>query len=105
MELYRFHWDLNAIYAHNFVKVQLLKAHLAVHKFVIICLSETYLNSSFPFDDGNLDIPSYIMIRVDHPANTKRGAGRVLAVRRDGPRHPVSHRVEASRRLSSLTGL
>ena len=73
MELYQFHWDLNAIYAHNFVKVQLLKAHLAVHKFVIICLSETYLNPSFPFDDDNLDIPSYIMIRVDHPANTKRG--------------------------------
>ena len=67
------HWNLNSISAHDFAKVQLLKAYLAVHKFDIVCLSETYLNSSFPFDDGNLDIPGYIMIRADHPANSKRG--------------------------------
>ena len=67
------HWNLISISAHNFAKVQLLKAYLAVHKFDIVCLSETYLNSSFPFDDDNLDIPGYIMIRVDHPANSKRG--------------------------------
>ena len=67
------HWNLNSISAHNFVKVQLLKAYLAVHKFDIVCLSETYLNSSFPFDDGNLDRPGCIMVRDDHPANSKRG--------------------------------
>ena len=55
------HWNLNSISAHNFAKVQ----HLY--------LSETCLNSSFPFDDGNLKIPGYIMIRADHPANSKRG--------------------------------
>ena len=67
------HWNLNSIPAHNFAKVQLLKGYLAVHKFDIVCLSETYVNSSFPFDDDNLDIPDYIMIRADHPANSKRG--------------------------------
>ena len=51
----------------------LLKAYLAIHKFDIVCLSETYLNSGFPFDDDNLDIPGYIMVRADHPANSKRG--------------------------------
>ena len=50
------HWNLNSISAHNFAKVQLLKAYLAVHKFDIVCLSETYLNSSFPFDDDILKI-------------------------------------------------
>ena len=50
---------------------QLLKAYLAVHKFDIVCLPETYLNSSFPFDDDNLDIPGYIMVRTDHPAKIK----------------------------------
>ena len=60
------HWNLNKIFVHNFAKVQLLKAHLAVHKFDMVCLSKTYLNSSFPFDDDNLDIPSYIMARADH---------------------------------------
>ena len=42
-------------------------------KFDMVCLSETCLNSSFPFDDDNLDIPVYIMVRVDHPADSKRG--------------------------------
>ena len=67
------HWNLNSIFAHNFAKVQLLKAYFAVHKFDIVRLSETYLNSSFPFDDDNLEIPAYIMVRADHPANSKRG--------------------------------
>ena len=67
------HWTLNSISAHNFAKVQFLKAYLAVHKFDIVCLSETYLNSSFPFDDDNLDIPGYIMVTADHPANKKHG--------------------------------
>ena len=67
------HWNLISISAHNFAKVQLLKAYLAVHKFDILCLSETYLNSSFPLDDGNLDIPGYVMVRADDPGNSKRG--------------------------------
>ena len=31
------------------------------------------LTSRFPFDDDNLDIPGYIMVKVDHPANSKHG--------------------------------
>ena len=62
------HWNLNSISAHNFVK-----AYLAVHKFDIVCLSETYLNSGFPFADDKVDIPGYIMVRFDHPANSKCG--------------------------------
>ena len=64
--------NLNSISAHNFVKVQFVKAYLAAPKFDIVCLFETYLNSSFPFDDDNLDISGYIMVRADHPANSKR---------------------------------
>ena len=37
------HWNLNSFSANNFAKIQLLKAYLAVHKFDIVCLSETYL--------------------------------------------------------------
>ena len=47
--------------------------HISVHKFDIICLSETYLDSTFPIDDDNLVIPGYNLIRSDHPPNTKRG--------------------------------
>ena len=65
------HRNLNNISAHNFAKVHLLKAYSAVHKFNIVCLFETYLNSGFPFDDDNLGI--YIMVRADYPANSKNG--------------------------------
>ena len=64
------HWNLNSISAHNFFKIHLLKVNLPIHKFGIVCLSETYLESGFPFDDDNLDIHGYIMVRADHPANS-----------------------------------
>ena len=40
------HWNRYSIAAHNFAKRILLKAHNSIHKFDIICLSETYLDSS-----------------------------------------------------------
>ena len=67
------HWNLNSISAHNFAKVQLFKAYLATHKLDIVCLSETYLNFGFPFDDNNLDILDYIMVRGDDPPISKSG--------------------------------
>ena len=67
------HWNLNSFSANNFAKIQRLKAYLAVHKFDIVCFSETYLNSSSPLDDDNLDIPGYIMVSADHLANSYRG--------------------------------
>ena len=44
---------------------------MSVHKFDIICLSETYLDSSI--DDESLEISGYSLIRSDHPSNKKRG--------------------------------
>ena len=54
-------------------KVSLLSAFISVHKLDIICLSETYFNSETLPDDDNLEIPSYNIIRKDHPSSTKRG--------------------------------
>ena len=67
------HWNLNSISAHMFTKVSLLSAYSSVHKFDIICLSETYLNSETPSDDENLKIGRYNLVREDHPSNSKRG--------------------------------
>ena len=67
------HWNLNSISAHDYSKLFLLKAYISVHKFDIICLSETYLDSTVPLDDVNLVISGYNLIRSDHPSNTKRG--------------------------------
>ena len=66
------HWNLNSVSAHNFLKLSLLRAYIAVHKFDVICLSETYLDSSILLDDNYLQIPGYNLYREDHPLNVKR---------------------------------
>ena len=40
---------------------------------VSIGSSETYLDSSVPIHDDDLQIPKYCSVRVDHPSNTKSG--------------------------------
>ena len=40
------HWNLNSITPHNFIKLSLLRAYISINKIDIICLSETYLDSS-----------------------------------------------------------
>ena len=56
-----------------FTKVSLLLAYISVHKFDIICFSETYLNSEIPSDYKNLEIAGCNLVREDHPSNSKRG--------------------------------
>ena len=40
------YWNLSSISAHNYVKLSHFRACLVFHKFDIVYLSETYLNSS-----------------------------------------------------------
>ena len=47
------HWNLNRITAHNFSKVNLLQAYNAIHDFDMICLSESYLDSTVSSDNDN----------------------------------------------------
>ena len=67
------HWNLNSISAHDYSKLFLLIAYITIHKSDIICLSETYLDSTIPNDDDKLQIPGYTLIRSDHPSNKKHG--------------------------------
>ena len=60
------HWNLNSIAANKFIKVALLKVYVSVHEMGIIYFSETYLDSSVPVDDNNLQIPGYSSVRTDH---------------------------------------
>ena len=39
------HWNLNSVVSHSFAKIQSLIAYNCIHKFDIIFLSESYLNS------------------------------------------------------------
>ena len=52
---------------------RLLQAYIAIHKFDIIFISETYLDSSPPSDDKNLEISGYTLVHSDHPLNNKKG--------------------------------
>ena len=65
--------NLSSISAHNYLKVFLLKAYLTVHKFDIVCLSETYLDSNTAPDNDNLETSGYNLIKLDHLSNSKRG--------------------------------
>ena len=69
--------NLNGISAHNYAKIFLLKAYVAIHKFDITCITETYLDSNTSPDDSNLEISCYNLIRSDHPSNNKR---RVICI-------------------------
>ena len=53
--------------------MSLLRAYTSINKFDIICLSETYLDSSISSDDDNLELPGYSLVCADNPTNTKRG--------------------------------
>ena len=66
------HWSLDSLSAHIYSKVSLLKAYLTVHKFDIVCLSETYVDSNTSPDNDNLEISGYNLIRSDHPSNSER---------------------------------
>ena len=55
------------------MKVSQLRAFNLVHKFDIICISETHLDSSVSKDDSALYIEGYSITRAYHPSNTKGG--------------------------------
>ena len=63
------HWNVNSILAHN--KLSLITVYNTVQKFDVICVSETYLNSSV--NENLLLIPGYHLLRADHPDNLKKG--------------------------------
>ena len=67
-------WNLNNMAAHNFIKMPLLQAYIAMNRFDIIRLSETYLDNSYYTDDDPLTFPGYNLIRADNPNNIKRGS-------------------------------
>ena len=68
-----FHWNLNGIASHDFIKTSLLHGYIIDCNFGIICLSETFLKSSFNREDDKLKIEGYNLIRSDNPSALKKG--------------------------------
>ena len=67
------HWNLNGLTAHDSIKISLLQAYLTQHSYDIICLTETFLNSSILSDDNRITIDGYNLISSDHPSCSKKG--------------------------------
>ena len=65
------HWNLNGLAAHNFTKVSLMRALSVTHDYNIICLSETFVDSSISNDDERITIKGYNLLQADHPSNKK----------------------------------
>ena len=67
------HWNLNGLAAHDFIKVPLMEAFITSNNFDLVCLPQTFLDSTIPKDDVNIQINGYSLLRADHPNNIKRG--------------------------------
>ena len=50
------------------LKLPLIETLITAHNFVFLCLSETFLDSTIPHNDANINS----LLRADHPINTKR---------------------------------
>ena len=68
------HWNLNSVAAHNLSKIYLLKVYNVIYTYNIICLSEVYLHHDTFFNDDNLRIAGFKLIRVEYPSSEKRDA-------------------------------
>ena len=58
---------------YSFIKVSLLKTYITIYGYNITYFLKTYLDSSILYDDSNLEIPGYDLIRADHTSNSKLG--------------------------------
>ena len=85
------HWNLNSVWVDDFALLSQILAYLSVHKFDILCFSETFLDSFFLLffflylfhmshifldssildDDPRLAIDGYNLIHCDHPSNSR----------------------------------
>ena len=68
-------WNLNGLAVHNFIEVSLIQALTVTHDYDIICLSETFKNSSIFNEDEKIRMEGYNLLWADHPSNEK---GEVL---------------------------
>ena len=68
-----FHWNLNSICARENVQIPLIEAYNSVHRFDVLAISESMLDSSISNNDISSEGFSKEIFRNDHPSNTKTG--------------------------------
>ena len=68
-----FHWYLNSICARDNIKISLIEAYNSIHRFDVIALSKSMVNSSISNEDIFIEGFSKEIYRNDHLSNTKKG--------------------------------
>ena len=68
-----FHWNLNSICARNRIKIPFIEAYNSLHKYDIIAVSETMLDSNVGNEDISIAGFSNEIFRNDHQSNSKTG--------------------------------
>ena len=68
-----FHWNLNSICARGSIKIPLIEAYNALHRFDIMAFSESMLDKSVNDSDIFIEGFNREIFRSDHPSNTKFG--------------------------------
>ena len=63
---------MNSLVAHK--KISLLDAYNSVYRYDIICISESFLDSTISDDNNIFHIEGYNLIRADHLDNIERGS-------------------------------
>ena len=64
-------WNLNGVTAHDYIEISLIQGCITDQNFDIVCLPETFLNSSIQNDDHKLKIDGCNLIRFDHLCESK----------------------------------
>ena len=67
-----FHWNLNALTAHDCTKISLLQAYITQQNCDIIRLTETFLISSIQSDNNTLTIDGHNLIKSDRRSDSKK---------------------------------
>ena len=68
---------LNSLTAHDSINILLFQVYITKHNYDIICLLETFLNSSIQSNDNRIKIDGYNLIRSGHPSHSKKGGVRI----------------------------
>ena len=64
-------WNLNSIFAYDFLRVPLIKAYNSIYNYDLIGIVETHLDSTI--DECRLSLDGYSLHKSNHPQKVKRG--------------------------------
>ena len=66
------HWNVNSFISNKMATLYQIGAYSTIYKYNVICISETYFDSSLSVNDKRIQKHACNLMRSDLPSNTKR---------------------------------